>query len=422
MHILRIKSGRVIDPTRGVDAVRDLWLADGIIVPDGFAADAADEEIDAAGLLVMPGFVDAHVHLREPGYEEAETIASGCAAALAGGFTTIVAMPNTTPCLDSLDVAAEILRKTDRISGPHVLLMPALTLGRAGKELTDIEQLDETFFGLVAGFTDDGCGLADEALARRAFELCGAQGQTVAQHCEVAAISAKAAGPDPYPDEAEAAMLARDIRLSEETGTHVHFQHLSSARSVELVRAAKARGVSVTAEATPHHLTLTEADAAAGGTNFKMNPPLRTEADRRALIEGLQDGTIDMIATDHAPHTAASKAKPFAEAPCGVIGLETAAAVVWTRLVRPGLLGPTEMAAAMSVRPAFHFGGDETPFGLRPHETCDAVIFDPNATWTVDPARLESKGRNCPFEGWELTGRVAATIVEGEVRYRADSG
>jgi dihydroorotase len=428
MATLCIRNGRVIDPEQGVDIVRDLWLCDGIVVPAGFAAEKADKEIDATGMLVMPGFVDVHVHLREPGNDAAETIATGCASAVAGGYTTIVAMPNTTPCLDTPEVADEVFLKADQAGGPRVLVMPALTKGRAGKELVDFDLFVDAFLGVV-GFTDDGAGLESETLARKAFEMCGADGVAVSEHCEYAKLSAggvmhdgpaaKAAGLPGYADEAEVAMIERDIRLSEETGTHVHFQHLSSARSVELIRKAKAKHVYVTAEVTPHHLTLTDADVVEGGTNFKMNPPLRTEADRQALIAGLADGTIDMIATDHAPHTAEAKAKSFVDAPCGVIGLETAAAVVWTKLVKPGLLTPTQMVAAMSTNPVAQFTHDYSG-GLEPHGECDVVIFDPNAKWTADPEGFKSRSANCPFNGWDLEGRVVTTIVAGEVRYSAD--
>jgi len=429
MGTLLIRNGRVLDPARCLDEVRDLWVADGYVVPDGFTAAKADEEIDATGLLVMPGFVDVHVHLREPGNEAAETIQTGCAAALAGGFTTIVCMPNTTPPLDTPETVERVLEKAAALHGPHVFAMAALTVGRAGKTLTDLNAFIEEVPGVV-GFTDDGAGVEDEALLRRALEICANEYMIpFAEHCEFHGLSAggmmhpgaaaESLNLPGYPAEAETAMIERDIRLSEETGADVHFQHLSCARSVELIRVAKARDVSVTAEVTPHHLTLTDEDAGRGGTNFKMNPPLRSEADRRALVEGLREGVIDMIATDHAPHTPESKAQPFAEAPNGVIGLETAAAVIWTRLVKTGILTPLEMADRMSTAPR-SLVADSSVGGLTPRDKCDAVLFDPAAKWTVDPDPFRSKSRNCPFAGWELTGRVAATLVRGEVKYRDD--
>ena len=433
MGILCIKGGRVIDPEQALDEVRDLWVADEYVVPPGFTHPSPDEVIDATGMIVFPGFVDVHVHLREPGKEEAETIESGCAAALAGGFTSIVAMPNTTPPMDTRERIDAVLVKAKALEGPNVYVMPCATVGRAGEARADIaSMLDfeyDTAMGIV-GFTDDGAGIEDEALCREVLQLCAEDGtRPYAEHCEVGAMSAGGAmhpcseqerlGLKPYPADAETAMIERDIRLAEETGAQVHFQHLSSARSVELIREAKARDVDVTAEVTPHHLALTAADAAEGGPNFKMNPPLRSEEDRRALIAGLKDGTIDMIATDHAPHTPESKAQPFADAPNGVIGMETAAAVVWTKLVAPGILSPMEMAERMSFAPKRAFINLHGN-GVEPSFPCDAVIFDPNAKWTVDPEQFKSKGRNCPFAGWELTGRVLYTIVNGEVRYRAD--
>ena len=436
MAILLIRNGRVLDPAQGLDRVRDLWLEDGCVQPDGFSAPKADELIEATGMLVMPGFVDAHVHLREPGNEAAETIESGCAAALAGGYTHIVCMPNTTPAIDRPEVVRQVIDKAEKLNGPYVHAMPAITLGRAGKTLSDLSALN---IHPVTGFTDDGNGLEDEELARQAMAFCARETLTFAEHCEYRRVSAGGvmhAGPAAarlglkgYPPEAETAMVERDIRLCEETGAHVHFQHLSAASSVQLVREAKRRGVKVTAEVTPHHLTLTDEDAARGGPNFKMNPPLRSEADRQALVEALREGVIDMIATDHAPHTPESKAKSFAGAPFGVIGMETAAAVIWTRLVMTGLLSPLQMADRMSVAPmkAFRLANPGLPavggaFGdqgwLKPHFRCNAVLFDPNARWTVNPEEFRSRSRNCPFAGWELNGRVVATIVDGQVKHR----
>ena len=282
----------------------------------------------------------------------------------------------------------------------------------------------------MAGFTDDGSGVQDESLARRAMEFCARHDVPYIEHCEVVSLSADGVvhpcgeaekrGLKGYPAEAEWRMVERDLRLARDTGARVHFQHLSSARSVELIADAKAHGATnVTAEVTPHHLTLTVKDALSGGTNFKMNPPLRAEEDRQALIAGLKDNVIDVIATDHAPRTTASTARPFAEAPNGVIGLETAAAVVWTKLVEPGILTPNEMVSRMSIAPARLLRVPATEsFG--DGDAANLVLFDPNAQWTVDAAAFKSKSRNCPFDGWALNGRAMLTLVEGEVRYRAN--
>ena len=428
MSILHIKNGRVIDPEQEIDEVRDVWIADGTVAAEGFSHPSPDEVIDATGMLVMPGFVDVHVHLREPGYEDAEIIETGCQAALAGGFTSIVCMPNTDPAMDCPKVVQQVLDKAWAANGPRVYAMPTVTVGRTGEALVDVESL---LMDRVDGLTDDGSGVKDEGIARRAMEFCAEHDLVYAEHCEVAELSAggvmhpgceaQKLGLPPYPPEAETAMIERDIRLAEETGADVHFQHLSSARSVELIKDAKARGINVTAEVTPHHLTLTAKDAAKGGTNFKMNPPLRSEAERRALVQGLKDGIIDMIATDHAPHTPESKAKSFLDAPNGVIGMETAASVIWTKLVKAGILTPYEMVERMSSFPRRAFTYLYADSGaLAPNFCGDAVIFDPNAKWTVAPEEFKSKSRNCPFNGWELEGRVAYTIVGGEVKYRAN--
>lgn len=416
MGILCIRNGRVINPDLDIDEVRDVWVVDGHVAPEGFSAERPDDEVDATGLLVMPGFVDVHVHLREPGREDAETVASGCAAALAGGFTTVVCMPNTTPTMDTPEAINGMLARARGLNGPRVLVAAALTVGRNGRELADLAALakDER----VVAFTDDGAGVENEALLRRALEFCAEKGRTFAEHCEFSALSAGAVTHPDYPPEAETEMIARDIRLSAETDAHVHFQHLSAARSVELIREAKAAGIDVTAEVTPHHLLLTAEDAKSGDTNFKMNPPLRSEEDRQALVAGLKDRVIDVIATDHAPHTPESKATAFADAPFGVIGMETAAAAIWTKLVNPGILTPLEMAERMSVRPCMLFTEDWSS-GLVPGGVCDAVLFDPEAKWRVDPEQFKSKSRNCPFNGWDLEGRVAAVIIDGKVVYRA---
>ena len=427
MGTLCIRNGHVLDPATGVDEIRDLWIADGNFMPADSTVDNPDKEIYATGMLVMPGFVDPHVHLREPGNEAAETIATGCAAALAAGYTSIIAMPNTTPAIDNPKLVGQVRDKAAALGNCCVYLMPAATMGRAGEALANLAAMAD--LRGVVGFTDDGMGVENAILARKVMEFCARHGEVVfSEHCEFRHLSdggvmhpgraCKRAKLKGYPAEAETAMIKRDIQLCEETGGRVHFQHLSSARSVELIRDAKARGLKVSAEVTPHHLLLTDEDSATGGTNFKMNPPLRSEADRQALVEGLRQGVIDMIATDHAPHTTASKSRPFSEAPFGVIGMETAAAVIWTRLVRPGILTSLEMADRMSMAPAVSFGLRAGT--LAAGQPADVTIFDPEAKWKVAAEQFRSLSRNCPFAGWDLQGRVAATIVGGEVRYGDD--
>ncbi len=429
MSRLCLRNGRVIDPACDADEVRDLWVVDGRIAEDGDTAGAADEEIQANGMLVMPAFVDVHVHLREPGGEDAETVETGCAAALAGGYGAIVAMPNTKPPIDSPRALEAFFETVARVKGPRVAAMPCLTARRSGERLSEMGAMIERFGDRIVGFTDDGAGLQDERLARAAMIFCAEHGTAYVEHCEVDRLSAGGVmhegpaaarlGLKGYPAEAETAMIERDIRLARETGAHVHFQHLSAEHSVDRVAEAKAEGLRITAEVTPHHLLLTDESAAAGGANFKMNPPLRSERDRRALVEGLRLGIIDMIATDHAPHPHADKAQPFSEAPNGVIGMETAAAVVWSMLVREEALRPKQMAERMATAPGrvFCMG----PVDLRPGRPCNAVVFDPNRVWRVDPGRFKSKSRNCPFAGRTIEGRVAWTLVNGEVLYRADT-
>jgi len=428
MATLLVRSGRVVDPTGGVDEVRDVWIVDGRFAPEGARPSHADETLDATGLLVLPGLVDAHVHLREPGNEAAETIGSGCSAALAGGYTTIICMPNTTPPLDAPERLKEVLDRGLSLRGPRVHALGAITAGRQGKALADLDALARA--GAV-GFTDDGNGVQDARLIGLAMEKCAALGRRIAEHCEFARLAAggvmhrgaasKRIGLPGIPAEAESEMVERDILAAERTGAALHLQHISSAHSVTLIRNARARGVNVTAEVTPHHLAFTDEDAAAavrlpgGGGNFKMNPPLRSESDRRELLRGAGDGALGIIATDHAPHTKQAKAAGFHAAPFGVIGMETAAAAVWTHLVLKGILTVAQMVERMSVAPAAAFGLDAGT--MLAGRRGDVTVFDPTAAWTVDPESFRSRSRNCPFAGQRLHGRVAATIVGGVVRY-----
>jgi dihydroorotase len=423
MSTLLIRNGRVIDPTQYLNEVRDVWIVDGRFAPEWLRVTRADETLDAAGLLVMPGLVDPHVHLREPGDETAETIETGGAAALAGGYTSIICMPNTRPALDTPELLRAVLGKAAALRGPHVYALAAITVGRRGQALVNFAALKEA--GAV-GFTDDGNGVQDADLIRSAMQQCAALGVRIAEHCEVAsraaggvmhlgAASERAKLPG-IPAGAESEMVERDVLLCEQTGAALHLQHLSAALSVNILRDARARGVNVTAEVTPHHLVLTDEHAAEGGPDFKMNPPLRSERDRLELLRGVSDGTVSIIATDHAPHAKEEKAAGFRAARFGVIGMETAAAVIWTHLVLEGYLSPAQMVERMSTAPAEAFG--LTAGTLRAGQPGDVTLFDPSVTWTVKPEDFRSRSRNCPFAGQRLQGRVAATVVNGEVRYR----
>jgi dihydroorotase len=413
---IAIRGGSVI----GAHGTRlaDVVIADGRIVSVGDETGDVATTIDASGCFVAPGLVDLHTHLREPGREEAETVESGSRAAALGGFTAVVAMPNTEPPIDSAAVVRHVLDLGAKAM-TDVRVAGAITVGRLGKQLAPFAEMAELG---VRIFTDDGDGVQDGRLMRRALEYASALGVTLAQHCEDAALAAgghlhegewsSRLGIPGMPAEAEEVMVARDIALSRLTGAPVHFLHLSTAGSVDLVRAAKARGGRVTAEAAPHHFTLTHAATSSYDPLFKVNPPLRTEGDVLAVKQGLADGTIDAIATDHAPHTLEAKEEPFDVAPPGMLGLETALALALTELDLP----IDQVIALLSSNPARiagltdHHGG---PVEVgRPANLC---VIDPAVTWTVDRAKLASRSRNTPYAGRKLRGRVRHTVLRGEV-------
>jgi len=417
MSELLLRGGTVVDQSgtrRG-----DVLVADGTIaaVGEGLEADAATVVLDAGGCLVAPGLVDLHTHLRQPGQEEAETIESGTRAAALGGYTAVVAMPNTDPPTDCASVVRDVLELAEH-AGCAVFPAGAITAGRSGQRLAPLAEMAALGVRL---FTDDGTGVQDGRLMRRALEYASALGVTLAQHCEDDRLAAEGhlhegewssrLGIPGIPAAAEEVMVARDIALARLTGAPVHFLHLSTAGSVELVRDAKAEGLAVTAEAAPHHFTLTAAAAAGYDPVFKVNPPLRTDADVAALRCGLADGTIDAIATDHAPHPPEAKERPFDKAPPGMLGLETALALGLTELGLPA----ATVIGLLSWRPAQIAGvGDEHggPVGAgRPAHLC---VIDPDATWVVDPERLASRSRNTPYAGRTLTGRVRHTVFGGE--------
>jgi dihydroorotase len=423
MGSLLIRGGRVVDPAHGVDRVDDVLVRDGKIVGIGGAPAAADEVIDATGLVVAPGLVDMHVHLREPGREEDETIETGTRAALAGGFTSVACIPNTEPPIDTQGAVEFIHQKAARADTCNVFVVGCVSRERAGKELAEIGQLVEA--GAVA-FSDDGAPVYDAELMRRAFEYCRMFDAPILAHEEVLELSrggvmheglvSMILGLTGMPKAAEEVMIGRDIALAEATGGRLHVMHVSTAGGVDLIRAAKARGARVTAEACPHHFTLTDESLRGFDSNFKMSPPLRTAADVDAIIAGIVDGTIDCIATDHAPHAREKKMLELDRAPFGILGLETAVGLAVTRLVAPGRIGWPRLVEAMSTLPARILGIDRGT--LRAGSVADITLIDPQLSWKVDVNSFRSKSVNSPFHGWTLQGRAVATIVAGRVKYR----
>jgi len=419
MSSILIKNGHVIDPANKRDGRFDILLDRGKIadVQPRLATNGA-KTIDATGKLVVPGFVDFHTHLREPGREDKETIETGARAALRGGFTTVCAMPNTTPAVDHRGVVDFIRQEAQRLGLAAVAPIGAITKGRQGKELTDFGELFDA--GCVA-LSDDGHPVADGLLMRRALEYATVFGRPLIQHAEDLALSAGGVMHEGFvsttlglrgiPGESESVMVARDLALAELTGGWVHFAHLSSGKSVELIRQAKRQGLRVTCEATPHHLALTHEAVEAFDTSAKANPPLRTEADRQQLIEGLRDGTIDCIATDHAPHTDWEKDADFDTAPFGISGLETALGVCAQTLVQSGRLSWSQLIEKLSAAPARLAGLEAGTLSIGVE--ADVVLIDPAARWTVEPRRFISKGRHSPFAGCELTGAVSTVLRRG---------
>ncbi|MCU1378078.1 MAG: pyrC [Acidimicrobiales bacterium] len=409
-----LKGGEVVDEAgrRRADVVID---ADGRIAAIGDDLSAA-RTVDCGGCVISPGLVDLHTHLREPGREEAETIETGSRAAALGGYTAVVAMPNTEPAIDSPGVVREVLELGAKATC-EVFPAAAITVGRLGEQLVPMAEL--AALG-VRIFTDDGSGVQDSRLMRRALEYASALGITLAQHCEDAGLSqgghmhegawSSRLGIPGIPAEAEELMVARDIALGRLTGAPVHFLHLSTAGSVELVRQAKAKGLRVTAEAAPHHFTLTHAEVASYDPVFKVNPPLRGDHDVAAVKAGLADGTIDAIATDHAPHPQEAKEAAFDEAPCGMLGLETALSLAISELGLP----IERVLALLSWQPARIAGLENHGGPVVEGRPANLTVIDPTTTWTVDPSRLASRSRNTPYAGRSMTGRVRHTFLRGE--------
>lgn len=434
-----IKNGQVINPATRMDEVADVLVENGTVtkIAKGIKM-KADREIDAKGCFVMPGFIDMHVHLRDPGFEQKETIETGCRAAARGGFTTILAMPNTKPVVDNPDVVNYVHNKAKTVGVVNVLQVGAVTKGQKGKELADIPGMAKA--GIPA-ISEDGKSVMDAELYREGMEVAAKCGIAVLAHCEDINLvnggvmnaddNAKELGLSGITNSVEDVIVARDIMLCRDTGVRLHLCHCSTKASVAMVKYAKMEGMKVSAEVCPHHFTLTSDDIhkieptidpekkvaihADADTNFKMNPPLRTKEDVQALKEGLRDDIMDVIATDHAPHTFAEKNTSMKKAPFGIVGLETAASLTYTELVEQGYLTPMQMAEKMSYNPAKIIGLDKG--NIEPGKIADIVIFDPKKKYQIDKNEFASKGKNTPFHGRKVTGKVRATIVNGHVVY-----
>lgn len=420
-----LRGGRVLDPSTGTDFIGDVIVADGRITGVESQATSVDESevIDCEGCIVSPGFIDVHCHLREPGREDVETIATGARAAAAGGFTAVCAMPNTDPVTDNQAAVGFIVRQAQRANASRVHVIGAISVGQKGETLAEFGEMVAA--GAVA-VSDDGKPVVSAQLMRTALEYARTFSIPVIDHCEEPTLAhggsmnegivSARLGLKGIPSEAEEIMAIRDILLARRTGGHVHLAHISTIGSVELIRWGKERGINVTAEVCPHHISLTEASVVGYDTNAKMNPPLRTARDVEALREAVRDGTIDMIATDHAPHHYDEKEREFADAPNGIIGFETALGVSVTNLVDAGHIDFGTLVEKMSCAPATLFG---LPGGtLAKGAVADVTVFDPGVEWSVDPSRFLTKGRNTPYGGMRLKGRAVCTIVEGSVVYR----
>lgn len=420
-----ITGGRVIDPSQRLDGVSDVWLHGDKVLHIGSRPDLkADHTINAQGKIVTPGLIDIHVHLREPGREEDETIATGAAAALAGGVTSVACMPNTEPAIDSQAAAEFVVLQAKRARQAHVFPIGAVTKGRKGEELAEMG-------GLVAGgavaFSDDGAPVKSAEIMRRALEYCQMFDKPVLNHCEDLDLCKDGVmnegewsmrlGLRGYPAAAEDIMVARDIILAELTGGDLHVLHISSAGSVDLIRRGKDKGVKVSGEACPHHFLLTDECLKSYDSNYKMSPPLRTKKDIAAIIQGLKDNVIEVLCTDHAPHAVEKKLRELDQAPNGIVGVETFLPLCIKGLVEPGHLTWSQMIEKMTCNPAriLRLPGKGS---LKPGMDADVTIIDPKLKWTIYPEEFKSKSRNSPFRTWEVTGRAVTSIVHGEVRYQ----
>lgn len=417
-----IQYGWIVDPATGLNTMGNILIENGKIAGLYSRPVEADRVIDAAGMMVSPGLVDMHVHLREPGFEYKETVETGCAAAAHGGVTTLVAMGNTAPVTDQPAQVREIMQKAEK-TGINVLPVGTVTVGMKGEHLTDFAALKEAG---VPALSDDGVPIQDDDLLREALKRAKELGMVILDHCEDrdlvlnyavnAGPVAEKLGIPGRPAIAEEMQVERDARLAEETGAHIHICHVSTAKSVDIIRQSKKRGVTITCETCPQYFILTEDEVLKQGSMARVNPPLRTEADVNGIIEGLLDGTIDVIATDHAPHSAEEKARPLTEAPSGMIGLETSLALTLSSLYHTGKMPLPWVIAKMSAAPALILGLNKGNLALG--ADADLVIFDPDEEWVIDPEKFSSKGRNTPFAGRKVMGKVKYTISKGNIVYQ----
>lgn len=418
-----IKNGRLINPSENLDKVMDIFVEDGIIKEKAETIDRqADTVIDAAGCYVMPGLIDLHVHFRDPGLTYKEDIETGSKAAAKGGFTTVCCMPNTKPVVDNVETVKYIIEKGEKTGLTNVLPVGAVTKNMAGVEITDVEELKKA--GICA-ISEDGKSVMNSGVYRKAMKNAAKANVPVLAHCEdinlveggVINLGDKSSelGVKGISNAVEDVIAMRDIMLAKETGATLHLCHCSTKDSVEMVKRAKEEGIKVTAEVCPHHFSMCSDDITSNDGNFKMNPPLRAREDMEALIKGLQDDIMDVISTDHAPHSAEEKAKDLEHAPFGIVGLETSVALTVTNLVKKGYLTPMQMAAKMSYNPAKVLG---IPKGtLDEGKIADITIIDPNKEYTIDVNTFESKGKNTPFDGYKVSGEVEYTILNGKVVY-----
>ena len=420
---LLIRGGRVLDPASGTDGIRDILTENGVIreVGEHIKADA-DTVIDASGKWVFPGLIDLHVHFRDPGYTDKETIRTGARAAARGGFTTVCMMPNTKPVIDCVEAVQQAVQAADECTYIHVLPIAAITAGQDGEYITDFAGLKKA--GAVA-VSEDGKSVMNARVARQAMRLAAITDIPVFAHCEDinlrahgvmnAGARAKSLGLYGILNAVEDIIAARDILLAQDTGCRLHLCHCSTENTVTFVKAAKEKGLPVSAEVTPHHFSLTEMAVDGTDSNFKMNPPLRTEKDVEALKQGLHDNIMDVISTDHAPHTQEEKNKPFEQAPFGIVGLETSVGLTMTELLHTGVLTPMQMAEKMSYNPAQIIKSQRGT--LLPGRAADITVVDPDAEWVVNPNIFASKGKNTPFAKWKLKGRTVLTVSDGHIVY-----